>query len=813
MAKARGQSVRKILFKAEAFKNAKEPQLKIETLRASTITKLYVLINGSIVITWVFGIMFLMYLRTLEDSVNLSTLQHHRYVEYGAISVLRILSLVMIAFYLTRIYQAEKCYPVQTAISSIAISYGLLSLVMLVHDTFEAGSWADEFDFHCPKDQWKVRTWVNAIQAALGYGVLIFVSRCYQNQQMKGDVESKAILSALVLVLYIVLRLVISYHLDIAFDFMPLTNFATAFRIRMDQIGSNQDFFWGCSAITISDLVLTFWAWYELRKARESFRNRFIHDIRSLYMGFHFFMFNNARILLAMIAYGAMIACLIPLSYVYDGVPYESAIRCTGTPVGVVGYYLSITVWLFSAMYGSLPAKHGNGTPNSNETSSSVKYFAREGEVYLREGYTNLLKSIEQVNPTHFIMEQQIEFFNFAYLAYACGHKSYQQDTVNFQRMIGNPLYKIVQHIHDAASDTHCLIFQSRSRIVVAFKGTSSVQNARTDINVTKLYHPTAASFELEKGELPSFMPRSIPRPNCCKSDTPWVHKGFWTAYASVRDRVLQTLRQLLEEESRTVVLTGHSLGGALATLCAFDVVNELHTRQVAVTTFGSPRVGGNAFKRKYNHAVPATFRIVNASDLISETPVRTLVDSFTDVGTTVLMDRTGNMLIDPNLLEYDLIHRGVSAEAHSLTSYQYAMLLYCLRAHHGRFKPKFWPHSLQKLRVKYGHLGHIDAYLRRASLVTTSSTQSKLSEDELALILQNNLTRCIGRSNFFSRGSNDFYNAREAIEYLIESKLVTNTAEAEDCGRLLVAKGYIILLGGSYTFEPNAKFKFKTPQ
>ena len=48
--------------------------------------------------------------------------------------------------------------------------------------------------------------------------------------------------------------------------------------------------------------------------------------------------------------------------------------------------------------------------------------------------------------------------------------------------------------------------------------------------------------------------------------------------------------------ENMRVVMTGHSLGGALATLAAYDIAREfsslLGKDQVICYTFGSPRTG-----------------------------------------------------------------------------------------------------------------------------------------------------------------------------------------------------------------------------
>lgn len=48
------------------------------------------------------------------------------------------------------------------------------------------------------------------------------------------------------------------------------------------------------------------------------------------------------------------------------------------------------------------------------------------------------------------------------------------------------------------------------------------------------------------------------------------THRGFTDIYASARDAILSLLGTLSPE--KTLYVTGHSLGGALATLCALDV-------------------------------------------------------------------------------------------------------------------------------------------------------------------------------------------------------------------------------------------------
>jgi hypothetical protein len=50
------------------------------------------------------------------------------------------------------------------------------------------------------------------------------------------------------------------------------------------------------------------------------------------------------------------------------------------------------------------------------------------------------------------------------------------------------------------------------------------------------------------------------------------VHSGFLAAYYSVKPRLMDLLDGLLDAGDYTVLVTGHSLGGALATLFSFEV-------------------------------------------------------------------------------------------------------------------------------------------------------------------------------------------------------------------------------------------------
>ena len=64
------------------------------------------------------------------------------------------------------------------------------------------------------------------------------------------------------------------------------------------------------------------------------------------------------------------------------------------------------------------------------------------------------------------------------------------------------------------------------------------------------------------------------------------------------------------------VRLTGHSLGGALATLAALECAQALHAMEanahIACYTFGAPRTGNHAFAKEYERYVFDSWSIIN---------------------------------------------------------------------------------------------------------------------------------------------------------------------------------------------------------
>ena len=66
----------------------------------------------------------------------------------------------------------------------------------------------------------------------------------------------------------------------------------------------------------------------------------------------------------------------------------------------------------------------------------------------------------------------------------------------------------------------------------------------------------------------------------------------------------------------KQIVITGHSLGGALAILAAADLV-PYYGRIHSIYTFGQPRIGNQQFAEWFQNLHQNTFRIVHYADVV----------------------------------------------------------------------------------------------------------------------------------------------------------------------------------------------------
>jgi len=112
------------------------------------------------------------------------------------------------------------------------------------------------------------------------------------------------------------------------------------------------------------------------------------------------------------------------------------------------------------------------------------------------------------------------------------------------------------------------------------------------------------------------------------------IHAGFRQAYESVRPEIEKSLKKI---GKLPLYITGHSLGGALATVATESLESnpKFEFQVAACYTFGSPRVG-NA---EYDPNIKSSFfRVVNTTDIVTIIPL--LAMGFVHVGDIRFLDR-----------------------------------------------------------------------------------------------------------------------------------------------------------------------------
>ena len=99
------------------------------------------------------------------------------------------------------------------------------------------------------------------------------------------------------------------------------------------------------------------------------------------------------------------------------------------------------------------------------------------------------------------------------------------------------------------------------------------------------------------------------------------VHLGFYKQYQVVRE-ALMTVLETHAGDYEEVYVMGHSLGGALATLAAPDIASLMPDKKVHCHTFGSPRVGDDAFVEYFDKRVASCWRVFNQEDPVRLVPI-----------------------------------------------------------------------------------------------------------------------------------------------------------------------------------------------
>jgi len=172
---------------------------------------------------------------------------------------------------------------------------------------------------------------------------------------------------------------------------------------------------------------------------------------------------------------------------------------------------------------------------------------------------------------------------------------------------------------HSTSRDAQCFTMIHNTKFYIVFRGTESMRDWMSDANIIRV-----------PMDLPGIPDNKRPR----------VHWGFLRQFRSLQPAIEQDLSQFLTRDSKTdadeIIIAGHSLGAAQCTLAGLQFKLAHPAMKVSCYTYGSPRVGNQAFVSMFHDKLDVCKRYVNEEDPVTMIPFAwrfTHIPGFTYLG------------------------------------------------------------------------------------------------------------------------------------------------------------------------------------
>lgn len=191
-----------------------------------------------------------------------------------------------------------------------------------------------------------------------------------------------------------------------------------------------------------------------------------------------------------------------------------------------------------------------------------------------------------------------------------CRYEYYFDLCASAYEQHGSPKFNCKEVVSDRTANLYVMAVCEQNCVVLAFRG-SVLASTHGDCNWSN-WTDTNANYK----------PVSLHEKFAVDAHHALVHEGFQTAYI---DNLSEKIRSWLERKcyecktKLTVRCTGHSLGGALATLCAFDLATDDRWTLDELVTVGAPRIGNGDFKRLFQNRTRGLriYRFCHYHDLV----------------------------------------------------------------------------------------------------------------------------------------------------------------------------------------------------
>lgn len=155
--------------------------------------------------------------------------------------------------------------------------------------------------------------------------------------------------------------------------------------------------------------------------------------------------------------------------------------------------------------------------------------------------------------------------------------------------------------------------------MILAFRATVTTDEIQEDLNAWQVRYDDGTEV---KNPFPA-----ANAPNLISGDEAYVHAGFYKVFSRYREEILETVGTY---KPSYILLSGHSLGGAVASLVAMDLSERVLTdnrvsgvKAIVGYVFGTPRIGNATLNTRLQAApgLTALWRVVNLADNIQDLP------------------------------------------------------------------------------------------------------------------------------------------------------------------------------------------------
>jgi hypothetical protein len=239
----------------------------------------------------------------------------------------------------------------------------------------------------------------------------------------------------------------------------------------------------------------------------------------------------------------------------------------------------------------------------------------------------------------------------------------FEEDVQNYINLAGEPDHDLVideivgamvtrpVFCQDERTDSQAYVWHKNDTIYLAFRGTEHYKDAIADADVrTERLHDRQQNEETDEETDEEVDEEG----QCCVSSHSGevfnrdvrVHQGFHRQFFSIEGQITPEVQNHMENGTKNMIISGHSLGGGLASLATYYYSRMFENLSITSYTFGSPRVGNGLFANDECHR--NGYRIYNYHDPVAMVPFSCRFDHVSS--TSICVDDSTNLLYSPRL-------------------------------------------------------------------------------------------------------------------------------------------------------------------